>query len=488
LLGAELQALEMLPDGTVTILGDVVLNHHHNIYLDGSTVYLWQNGLHPSNSSDQRSNLNTITILDLSDPSNPHPTAQLRGPNQLVLKRGTDGTIYLQNNQKQVWQMAGLAAPLLLDDQPEFAVEGSFTEAERALFPEYGDISSVRRVENRVYGVGHITLGPRELLAVALTNPSSLSRLPTYRPQGDDGPHLALHNGILFAGGLGHEGGGMVRYDVSNPAQPKFLGTVPNTSNGFDAAGNYLYLGNNPGIVMVKIESNQVAGDFEAEISLEKVWTSYRTHLEFDEASNRTYSVYGPDVFDGRGIEILDATDPLNLKPLGVYPQNFPDNGFFIHDILVHEGLVYLAKQQGFIILDVTNPVSVTQLTSTFIKDGFTHDVALYTDAGSRLLFVQARVDDEHQVHLFDVTNPSAPIEMEMLEPCVTSLSGQAQLAIDGDKLYWLSRGCGLQIYALGGGSPRLRTTLDVWTRSMLVQDGLIYLHGPGLTIISPPN
>ena len=205
--------------------------------------------------------------------------------------------------------------------------------------------------------------------------------------------------------------GGVSIYDVTNPASPTLLQTlpgVPSTWRDLKVWQDYAYvtneaddglriidLSNLPGNVTYK--DTTIAGNTTAH----NIWID-----EFGFA----YVVGGGN---NDGIDVLDLTNPWYPNLVGQYTTRY------VHDVYVRNNLAYAGEiNDGFFtILDVANKSNITTLGTTSYLNSFTHNTWL-NDAGD-VCFTTDELAEAY-VYSWDVTNPS---NLTILDGIRSSLS-----------------------------------------------------------------
>ncbi|WP_375768585.1 hypothetical protein NR798_44055 [Archangium gephyra] len=225
--------------------------------------------------------------------------------------------------------------------------------------------------------------------------------------------------------------GGLTVFDVSNKAAPVKVKTVEMAGdsywNGVWAKGNALYVASNDkGVLVFDISSPanpQLVKSLPAS-------TRINTHTLFVDG-NRLYATLAT------GVALFDITSPLNPLELNRYApyDTLPHDMFAVGDRLYVN-----YSDQGYVVVDVSNPNDLQTLGRYDYPDQYSHASAVGTFAGRTIAFMGGEGPGEH-LRVLDVTDPANIVKIGefQLRP---NLSIHNMLLV-GKKLYvaWYQEG-----------------------------------------------
>ncbi|MBE0638178.1 MAG: T9SS type A sorting domain-containing protein [Bacteroidales bacterium] len=140
-------------------------------------------------------------------------------------------------------------------------------------------------------------------------------------------------------------------------------------------------------------------------------------------------------------LEVFDISDIMFPHLLGVYPYGW------INEMIAEGNLLYLASTLSVIVLDISDPFNISQLSS-IQNYGSTS-----LDLKGSMLYVVSSVHytiSEKSLNVFDVSDPTSIFRVKSME-----LSREFNnVFIEGDYLYVYERSIGLQIYDIQQLTP----------------------------------
>jgi hypothetical protein len=236
----------------------------------------------------------------------------------------------------------------------------------------------------------------------------------------------------------GFDGLGIV--DVSDPADPEFIGLIPTSGAAADAdleMGLAVVTGGNSAISTVATGTIPTAGAV-------RTLTRATAISAVEAQGNRTYvTTVLPNEF-----VVLDTTNPLAPIVLGsvtLYSAN-------AEDIAVRDGYAYVAEYGGLQVYDVSNPSAPRHVGGDASQTGL-HTVALgpdvvYVGGGSHFL-------------VYDVSTPATPAIAGMIH----FPGGQPQgIAFDGSVIVQATGAYGVVTFdATDAIEPKQRARVDMW-------------------------
>ncbi len=179
--------------------------------------------------------------------------------------------------------------------------------------------------------------------------------------------------------------------DLSNPSAPQKIGEMitPGFVTGLDLAGNYLYVADDKGGLLIVNVSNP-----------SHIYTMGTLALA---ARANVVKVSGNHAYIGadRAFVVADISNPTNPSLIA----SVADNEVTADDILLHNQYVLLAcSGYGVIMFDVSNPAQPVR-TASFDQDSHSHGLAI---RGNRLYLCE----DGYGVRILDITNILQPVEV----------------------------------------------------------------------------
>jgi len=179
--------------------------------------------------------------------------------------------------------------------------------------------------------------------------------------------------------------------DVSNPGSPQKIGEMitPGFVTGLDLAGNYLYVADDKGGLLIV----NVANPSQIYIMGTLALTTRANVVKV--SGNRAY--IGAD----RAFVVADISNPTNPTIIA----SVTDNDLTADDILLHNQYVLVAcSGYGVIMYDVSNPAQPVRAAS-FDQDSHSHGLAI---RGNRMYVCE----DGYGVRILDITNILQPVEV----------------------------------------------------------------------------
>ncbi len=180
---------------------------------------------------------------------------------------------------------------------------------------------------------------------------------------------------------------------------------------------------------------------------------------------------------DGDGLQILDASDPLNLQTVWTAPSSPFD------DFRVDNGLLFGWNTDSLFVLDPSPP------NSPVLRDALPHSGYYISDIalGDGVLIASYVFDDE--VEFFDISDPEA----------VTSLGPWTPAGLDGPRGGDIDGGHGvlasydsLLLFSLASGQPELRSALPaeefVFLEAVWDGERLFAASSAGLHVYAVPR
>lgn len=236
-------------------------------------------------------------------------------------------------------------------------------------------------------------------LAGHITSPSDLNDCWGYTANGRE---YAL---------AGKQSGGVVIYDVTNPASPSLLQTLPGVASiwrDLKTWQNYAYVTNEDGDGLRIINLSNLPGTVTYKDTI--IGGNNTAHNIWIDEFGFAYVVGGGN---NSGIDILDLTNPWYPNLVGQYTSRY------VHDVYVRNNLAYLGEINDgrLTVLDVTNKSNIITLGTTTYQNSFTHNTWL-NDAGN-VCFTTDELAEAY-VYSWDVSNPS---NLNILDGIRSSLS-----------------------------------------------------------------
>lgn len=262
-------------------------------------------------------------------------------------------------------------------------------------------------------------------------------------------------------------------FDITNPNEMTLLSSIglSGTALSTDYWNNHIYVtAPSESITILDITNPQNVVKVS---EIEKVNASYEVHVkdnllfrgnfnqimvyDVTEPSNPVYlnsflTATNPDntlkhnnllfVSYSENLEVFDISDIMSPNLLGDYPY------VGTYDMVAEGNILYLVNTSGVLILDISDPSNISQLSST--QNFFSKSLALKDS----LLYVVSSVHTipESSLNVFDVTDPTSVERVSSLE----QNKKFEHVCIEGDYLYVFERYIGLQIYDIQELTPVL--------------------------------
>jgi len=385
-----------------------------------------------------------IGLIDVSDPSSPELKGNLNlgdavEPHAFTIK---DDLLYVQGIQYSegmflVFSLTGLTDPLAPDSIGDLAVGSQRSE-------------SLHAVGTLVYSaVGNNGVGVTDVSDPEHPSPSALfavtDDVKTYEAQ-----DVYASGNLLY---VAAKDGGVFVYDMSNFLSPQRLGTVPMTdaikvdgstggvaalsqypgddalikmgfssgttpvalgtvttpaiASGLVSLGNHLYVGGEEGLYVYD------ASDPASPELLSR--STHKNFLPLARIENRLVGLSSPaDTWGKKIFSVIDVTDPTSPTLLGDYTSD----GDFTSGV-VSGNVAFLLRSEvgaGAEIIDFSNPSSPTKVgILSFPSVGPGSQSQGSVAASGALACVAGRTAQGKEIHIFDVTTPSAPVHRSTL-------------------------------------------------------------------------
>ncbi|MBI2591780.1 MAG: hypothetical protein HYW34_03845 [Candidatus Brennerbacteria bacterium] len=201
--------------------------------------------------------------------------------------------------------------------------------------------------------------------------------------------------------------------DVSNSQSPSIISNL-NTGTGInalDASANYVYAANKSVTAQLQIidvtssSSPSLINSFQ----LPGVSGAGAIGQSIFYLNSKVY--IGTKTATGPEFHIIDVSTPSSPIALGSREVGNDVNGIF-----VSSGTAYIANSHSneLKVFNVSNPSNITEIAS-YDMPGNTEDGKTVYAVGNRLYFgrlVGGNHDDHHEFHIFDVSNPSGPLNL----------------------------------------------------------------------------
>lgn len=218
---------------------------------------------------------------------------------------------------------------------------------------------------------------------------------------------------------IGIQSGGVGIVNVTNPATPVYLQTIPGVPSlwrDIKTWGNYAYVvnddGGSGGIGLLIIDMSTLPNTVVYKDTIISGMTvAHNLYID-----NGYAYIVGAD--NNAGINILDVnTDPWNPTQVGQYTNTY------VHDVYVRNNKAYSCElSNGLTVIDVTNKSNPTILGNKQYINNFTHNSWL-SDNGN-VCFTTDETSAGY-VYAWDVTDPQ---NIEELDSYRSSLSGTSSI------------------------------------------------------------
>lgn len=221
------------------------------------------------------------------------------------------------------------------------------------------------------------------LFPVDATDPSNPKKLGFLKDRADM-QGIAVKDNYAYV-----IGSGLRVIDISNPANPIQIASLPLTGNGIYVSGDYVYVaGGNSGMQIVDI-SNPTGPNLVG--SYDTPGVSYGVFVSGNIASIADFE---------SGLRLIDVSNPTNPVEVGFY--NTPGEAF---DVYVLDQIAYVADgfAGGLRIVDISDPANPVEIGFYISQPGSARDVHVIGNA--------AYVANLKDLYVLDISDPSDPIE-----------------------------------------------------------------------------
>ena len=424
-----------------------------------------------------------LAAIDITEPTQPRHMGELLVPGEFAMRQDATGVRLVAEGSE--WWLDGLnitqEQPSVLIPTPLPTPTIVYPQIEASLLE--GDHTAIKTltVNNTLYILRSQFLGPRSVAAWDVVNREQPRFLGSYVDF--IAAHLAYADGMLYAGVLGHAGGGFSRFDVRDPENPSFAEQLPIASNGFAGDGRTFFVGNRPGIQIYDVTQDRYTQIAEWQSVEYEAWKGYRTHLIYDAEQARVYSILGPDVGDGRNLEIIDVsnrTAPALLAEL--------QTSDLVQDVTMLGDQIVLAMSRGLSIIDVSDPRAPVAVGYRPNSQYELRSVALARTADDRLIAYASLNTTPMTLQLIDITDPENPRDLTTLTGCDPIRGGTAPVIATETRLYWKGGNCGIHVYDIADADdPQPISVLSIAAGDMVAHDGILYVLSSGIFILQSP-
>lgn len=201
--------------------------------------------------------------------------------------------------------------------------------------------------------------------------------------------------------------------DVANGQSPSIISSL-NTGTGLnalDASANYVYLANKDTSAQLQIidATNSSSPALIASFQLPGVSGTGAIGQSIFYSNSKIY--IGTKTATGPEFHIIDVSNPA--APIHLGSKEISNN---VNAIFVSGNTAYIANSHSneLKIFDVSNPGNINGIASNDMPGNSEDGKSAYA-VGNRLYFgriVGGNHDDHHEFHIFDITNPSAPLNL----------------------------------------------------------------------------
>jgi hypothetical protein len=372
---------------------------------------------------DWRDEYYNLEIYDISDATNPVSTADvvLVGQSELMSIHGDTLCIYTLDNSLQIYNIAQPSNPILVG-QTSFADE----------FDGARDIMQVRAVDDRVY----LSTKATDLIVVDIRTPSSPSTIGWYEIP-TSFYSLAAKDTKVY--GLGSDQ--LWIMDTTTPVSRPYrwllegLDLSSHVSNVLVYNDYLLVSGSSiptfvfdnlhledPEVVAlasIRIDNSTLidndflyAAEFREGIGVyDMSRIDFITRIELLDLPEEVYELQKQGDFlyaNTRQNEfyIIDARDEYDLQLLGSYALD--DS---ITQLLADGNLLYVGTQRELVVLNMSLPILPSRVTAV------AHNPAVISIAiMDQSLYTLTTTTSSSEIRVFDINNPSAPIEIGQIE------------------------------------------------------------------------
>jgi hypothetical protein len=245
---------------------------------------------------------------------------------------------------------------------------------------------------------------------IDVSNPLSPTARGVYRPSAGRVNDVDIAPGDTYA--YVTAGDGLHVVDVSDPVSPTEVAfhATPDWAKAVAVSGGYAYVGDSDRYLHVIDVSNPLSptetGDCFMSQSVDRLVVS-GTH------------VYAAAMYS---LRVVDVSDPANPAEVGAfYPQTNPPDP--VNDVAVlsstlpGETYAYLATNRGLRVLDISNPVTPTEV-SFYEISGSAESVTVAPGVGPLSDRIYAYVADRYKgLRVVDVSDPVHPTEVSFYDP-----------------------------------------------------------------------
>jgi len=221
-----------------------------------------------------------------------------------------------------------------------------------------------------------------------ITNPEKPSSLGKW----DDGKTVAhglfVSGGKAFVSGSDGSHGRLVIVDVSDPKNPKTLGTYQSSSNkGYSKpwnSGNYVYVSDADGYLRILDVSNPS--------SIKEVGSYKYPGKSGHEPQGKQVVVMGNTLYMadwGAGFISIDISDPTNPKPLDVITHEEVEDGTDVYAVAIDGNTAYVANGWGGLVWvdisdksDIKVSHQINPKYTTYLDIALMGDYAVCSDKG----------------------------------------------------------------------------------------------------------
>lgn len=378
-----------------------------NIHVSGDYLYA---------AADQEG----VKILDISVPTSPFQVSEIKNPDYYVNDVFTAGSYaYIAINK-------GLVIYDISKPQSPTKVGEYF----------YNIINF-----ERLHVAGSLAfICSHNLQIVDVSNPSNPVLKSDSQYPGDEPAAIQVVDNLAY---IADEHRGLRIMDISDPANPNYLGSLENygKANAITANGNYLYLGKKYGFQILDISNH-----------------STPTHLSFLETVSPIKAVVLKDSYVFAALaaydcwfQVYNVSNPLS--PTLVAEVSLGADFGYIDFILIDGNYAYVDCQTSIKIFDITNPGNPKQTGSLSVTG---NSFGINGNYGY-LLQTPLPIQSATKLTVLDISSPSAPQVLNTLSLAGDKLFYADSMAIIGNYAYIVSDSEGVLIYDLSNPvSPSL--------------------------------
>ena len=471
----------------------------------------------------------SISVLNISDPSNPRPVGKIRLGNQaFITDLQVQGNVLYaaaNNDGLRIIDVSDPTSPRLTGWA--YAVGGIHTvcvQGSRAYvggtfglavfdvtdpsapvsLGELGTLSTPIGDIQIVGSLAYTTCYQAGWQVFDVSNPQQITRVG-----GSDTPGNAWH--LKVAGAYAYvadEATGVLVFNVSNPASPTLVATcdTPDYAEGIDLAGNFAYVADVNGLQIIDI-SNPAAPLLRGK-GFNTIGTAYDVrysnglaYVADNERGVQIVDVANPDALTLRGsaqttgdasvvqvignrayvldqryeLIVLDVTDPAKPSVLGFV--GLTGAGYDLH---VVGNWAFVATSLGLNVVDVSNPAAPVLRSNDFTT----------TYYGLQVVGNKAYIaGDTRGIRVIDVTDPTKPVK----QPFFDTPGVARDVQILGSLAYVADGDAGLSILDMSNASAPVvvgRCDTPGFAVGISVSGNLAYVadYNKGLQIIDVSN